>query len=165
MTTCPCTRRLATLAVAAALAGLTGCGQSSNAQKATPGSTATAASPTPAPTDSRSEADKAWEDTMLHNETNLEDMHRQAAAAASNDPSSTETADLPDLVGMNLDGATDLADALGFMWVIDEDATGQGRAQVGGNKWMVCSQDPAPGVTRLEALVVLHAVRHEEACP
>ncbi|MGA5559200.1 PASTA domain-containing protein [Streptomyces lavendulocolor] len=102
---------------------------------------------------------------MLHNETNLEDMHRQAAAAASNDPSSTETADLPDLVGMNLDGATDLADALGFMWVIDEDATGQGRAQVGGNKWMVCSQDPAPGVTRLEALVVLHAVRHEEACP
>jgi ABC-type glycerol-3-phosphate transport system substrate-binding protein len=164
MTTRPYAQHLTVLAVAVVLTGMSGCGQRDGEEKAA-SATSVAPSPTPSPTDTRSEADKAWDETMVHNETNLEDMDRQAAAAASNDPNSTETGPLPDLVGLNLEYATDLADASGFMWVVDEDATGQGRAQVGRDKWMVCSQDPAPGDTRLEALVTLQVVRHEETCP
>ncbi|MFG2761529.1 PASTA domain-containing protein [Streptomyces wuyuanensis] len=103
---------------------------------------------------------------MAQNEKNQEAMHRQAAAAASNDPNSTETAELPDMVGMPLDDADDIADGAGFMWVIDEDATGQGRAQVQiGSDWRVCSQDPAPGTERVEVLVTLSVVKQEETCP
>ncbi|MGX6739032.1 PASTA domain-containing protein [Streptomyces peucetius] len=101
---------------------------------------------------------------MKHNDDNREQFARDAAEAASADPTSTETAELPDMVGMDLDSAQEIAKVYGFRYFIDEDHSGQDRLQILDNEWTVCTQDPAPGTERVEILVTLHAVKDDETC-
>ncbi|MGX6745934.1 PASTA domain-containing protein [Streptomyces xantholiticus] len=95
---------------------------------------------------------------MKHNDDNREQFARDAAEAASADPTSTETAELPDMVGMDLDSAQEIAKVYGFRYFIDEDHSGQDRLQILDNEWTVCTQDPAPGTERMALAVVVFVI-------
>lgn len=63
---------------------------------------------------------------------------------ASADPSWT----MPNLIGMDLQGAQDAIQSLsgGQVWFSNStDLTGQDRAQMSDRNWQVCSSTPAPG--------------------
>lgn len=53
---------------------------------------------------------------------------------------------MPDVVGMNLQGAQDKIQSLGVFFSRSEDASGAGRAQVLDRNWIVVGQTPEPGV-------------------
>ncbi|MEV0171222.1 PASTA domain-containing protein [Streptomyces sp. NPDC050803] len=76
----------------------------------------------------------------------------------------SETATLPDLVGLDLQAAQDEAQAAGFYALDDQDATGQDRFQVLDRNWTVCSQEPAAGTHPTDTLVTLYAVKDTETC-
>ncbi|MFG2761528.1 PASTA domain-containing protein [Streptomyces wuyuanensis] len=161
-------RAAAAILLACLAAGTTACNSSNGDGKAAPSSapaTPAASSPAPTPSDTRSEAQKAQDTIFLRNEKNQEQLTRDIAAAAANNPGAGQTAELPSLVGMTVAGAQDVAEVFGFQHFVDEDATGLDRPQVLEQQWRVCSQDPSPGTQPLEALVTLHAVRHDEECP
>lgn len=160
-------RIIRSTALAAALVSgallLTACGGDDKAEDKKPAASAKP-TPKPSPTDTRSEAEKAWDETMKSNDDNREKFDREAAEAAAADPNSTETAELPDVVGIDMDSAQDLLKVFGFNYVVDEDQTGQDRLQILDNEWKVCTQDPAPGTERVEVLVTLTAVKMGETC-
>ncbi|MGW3654758.1 hypothetical protein ACWD6R_03125 [Streptomyces sp. NPDC005151] len=119
---------------------------------------------TPSPSETKSEADKALEEAQEHNEKNREDLKASIDAAASEDAASAEKAELPNVVGMDLQAAQDTAQAAGFFLLDDQDASGQGRLQILDRNWTVCSQDPAPGMHPTSGLVTLYAVKDTESC-
>ncbi len=98
---------------------------------------------------------------------------RDAAPAASttSSPEPSESATptvftMPDLVGDNLQDAQDELQSLGSLLMDQQDASGQGRAQVIDSNWTVCTQDPAPGVdTPITTIVTLSVVKDDEVCP
>ncbi len=55
---------------------------------------------------------------------------------------------MPNLIGMDLQGAQDAIQSLtrGEVWFSSStDLTGKGRAQISDRNWQVCSSTPAPG--------------------
>ncbi|MCV7288195.1 hypothetical protein H7J87_23005 [Mycolicibacterium wolinskyi] len=65
---------------------------------------------------------------------------------AAADPSWT----MPNLIGMDLQGAQDAIQSLtrGQVWLsTSTDLTGQGRAQISDRNWQVCSSTPPPGMS------------------
>jgi hypothetical protein len=82
----------------------------------------------------------------------------------ASDEAPAENAELPNLVGMDLQAAQDKAQAAGFYSLDDQDASGQNRLQVLDRNWIVCSQKPAPGTHPTDTLVTLFAVKDTESC-
>ncbi|MGW4998636.1 PASTA domain-containing protein [Streptomyces hydrogenans] len=73
-----------------------------------------------------------------------------------------ETAEVPDVVGMNHAEAQSLLRSQGFM-VNEEDAGPEGRMILNNSNWKVCRQDPEPGPT--DALrVAIYSVKLDESC-
>lgn len=84
---------------------------------------------------------------------------------ASADPSWT----MPNLIGMDLQGAQDAIQSLtrGEVWFSSStDLTGKGRAQISDRNWKVCSSTPAPGAKFTASTDVdFGVVRVSEECP
>ncbi|MFF7870498.1 hypothetical protein ACFZCT_29065 [Streptomyces qaidamensis] len=80
------------------------------------------------------------------------------------DAGAAESAELPNVVGQDLQAAQDAAQAAGFYVLDDQDASGQKRLQVMDRNWIVCSQEPAPGTHPTDIKVVLFAVKDGESC-
>lgn len=73
--------------------------------------------------------------------------------------------EMPDLVGMNLQDAQDLLQALGSYFLDQEDAL-YDRVQILDSGWTVCRQSPEPGAMMpLVATVTLWSVKIGEDCP
>ncbi|MFE1271104.1 PASTA domain-containing protein [Streptomyces sp. NPDC058757] len=73
-----------------------------------------------------------------------------------------QTAEVPDVVGMNHAEAQSLLRSQGFM-VNEEDAGPEGRMILNNSNWKVCRQDPQPGAT--DALrVAIYSVKLDESC-
>ncbi|WP_031104297.1 PASTA domain-containing protein, partial [Streptomyces sp. NRRL S-146] len=85
-------------------------------------------------------------------------------AAEDADAGEAETAELPDVVGMDLQAAQDEAQAAGFYVLDDQDASGQKRLQVFDRNWTVCSQEPEAGTHPTDTAVTLFAVKDTESC-
>lgn len=87
------------------------------------------------------------------------------APIAQADPSWT----MPNLVGMDLQGAQDAIQSLTHdqVWYSGStDLTGKGRAQIVDRNWSVCGSTPAPGVTfRATTSIDFGVVRDTEKCP
>lgn len=85
--------------------------------------------------------------------------------AASAEPSWT----MPNLIGMDLQGAQDAIQSLtdGQVWFsTSTDLTGQDRAQISDRNWQVCSSAPAPGsVFTVSTQIDFGVVRDSEECP
>lgn len=85
--------------------------------------------------------------------------------AASAEPSWT----MPNLIGMDLQGAQDAIQSLtdGQVWFsTSTDLTGQDRAQISDRNWQVCSSMPAPGsVLTVSTQIDFGVVRDSEDCP
>lgn len=77
----------------------------------------------------------------------------------------TETAQLPDFVGMGLQSAQDSAQDAGFHSLTSHDALGRGRNQAFDRNWKVCSQTPKPGNRPSDSRVDFGTVKLEETCP
>jgi poly(3-hydroxybutyrate) depolymerase len=61
-----------------------------------------------------------------------------------------ESWQMPDLIGMDLQGAQDMVQSAtgGEVWFSSStDLTGQGRAQFSDRNWQVCTSTPPPGAT------------------
>ncbi|MEU5324600.1 PASTA domain-containing protein [Streptomyces sp. NPDC021056] len=86
------------------------------------------------------------------------------AVNSAADDAKSETAALPDLVGLDLQAAQDEAQAAGFYVLDDQDASGQGRLQVYDRNWTVCSQEPEAGTHATDTPVTLYAVKDDESC-
>lgn len=87
---------------------------------------------------------------------------------ASESPEAEEarTFTMPDLVGKSLQEAQNELQALGSRELQQEDASGQGRAQIVDSNWKVCAQDPAAGQeVPTSTTVVLSSVKEDEYCP
>lgn len=85
---------------------------------------------------------------------------------ASAEPSWT----MPNLIGMDLQGAQDAIQSLtrGEVWFSSStDLTGKGRAQISDRNWQVCSSTPPPGVKfTLSTEIDFGVVRIDsEKCP
>lgn len=84
---------------------------------------------------------------------------------ASAEPSWT----MPNLIGMDLQGAQDSIQSLTDreVWFSSStDLTGKGRAQISDRNWQVCSSTPAPGAKFTASTDVdLGVVRVSEECP
>jgi hypothetical protein len=80
------------------------------------------------------------------------------------DAGAAESAELPNLVGQDLQAAQDTAQAAGFYVLDDQDASGQNRLQVMDRNWTVCSQEPEAGTHPTDTKVVLFAVKDTESC-
>ncbi len=88
------------------------------------------------------------------------------SAPASAEPSWT----MPNLIGMDLQGAQDAIQSVsgGAVWFSSStDLTGQGRAQISDRNWQVCSSTPAPGsVFTADTEIDFGVVRIDsEECP
>jgi len=72
-------------------------------------------------------------------------------AIAMSPPASAEPSwTMPNLIGMDLQGAQDAIQSVsgGQVWFSSStDLTGQDRAQLSDRNWQVCSSTPAPGAT------------------
>ena len=66
-----------------------------------------------------------------------------ATPPASSAP--TQTAVVPNVVGVNHQLAQDTLQAAGFYHLTEEDATGQGRLLINDRKWVVVTQEPKRG--------------------
>jgi hypothetical protein len=76
---------------------------------------------------------------------------------------------MPDLIGMDLQGAQDAIQSLtsGEVWYSSStDLTGQGRAQIMDRNWTVCTSTPPPGAAVMTTTTIdFGVVRDVEACP
>lgn len=76
---------------------------------------------------------------------------------------------MPNLVGMDLQGAQDAIQSLtrGAVWFSGStDLTGKGRAQIIDRNWQVCKSTPAAGVTITTSTAIrFGVVRDTEKCP
>lgn len=95
-------------------------------------------------------------------DTGAADTSEEAADTEAD--TGSETATLPDLVGMDLQAAQDEAQAAGFFVLDDQDASGQSRLQVMDRNWKVCSQEPEAGEHPTDTAVTLYAVKDDESC-
>ncbi|AKS35864.1 PASTA domain-containing protein [Mycolicibacterium goodii] len=88
-----------------------------------------------------------------------------ASPPASAEPSWT----MPNLIGMDLQGAQDAIQSLtrGQVWFSSStDLTGQGRAQFSDRNWQVCSSTPPPGARfTADTDIDFGVVRVSEECP
>ncbi|MFF7485627.1 PASTA domain-containing protein [Streptomyces luteogriseus] len=135
------TRAAAAALAAAALLTLTACEGTADTSSSKPDTTAEQSSDRPA-----------------------KDTAESDAAAEDTDTGEAETAELPDVVGMDLQAAQDEAQAAGFYVLDDQDASGQKRLQVFDRNWTVCSQEPQPGTHPTDTPVTLFAVKDGESC-
>ncbi|MFF5842135.1 PASTA domain-containing protein [Streptomyces massasporeus] len=83
---------------------------------------------------------------------------------AEADAGAAESAELPNVVGQDLQAAQDAAQAAGFYVLDDQDASGQKRLQVFDRNWTVCSQEPEAGTHPTDTPVTLFAVKDGESC-
>ncbi|MEU7011322.1 PASTA domain-containing protein [Streptomyces sp. NPDC046332] len=83
------------------------------------------------------------------------------ATAEPTEPPINESADVPDVVGMNHREAQNLLRSQGFL-VNEEDAQGD-RFIINNSKWKVCRQDPEPGTTDT-LRVAIYSVKLDESC-
>ncbi|MCX4799607.1 hypothetical protein OG497_37770 [Streptomyces sp. NBC_01242] len=149
----------AALAVCA-LAALTACGPEST-QSAPPENVASA----PSPSASTESPDEALKRIQEENEKNREKLRASIEAAASkNAAAAVETANLPNLVGMNHQGAQNAAQAAGFYHLDEKDGSGQERLLIWDRNWKVCAQEPAPGRHGVDVTVTLTSVKLAESC-
>ena len=73
---------------------------------------------------------------------------------------------LPDLVGQNASDASDELEALGFLEVNVQDASGEERIPFLYSNWFVCEMRPGSGQTLdSDKTVVLLSVKNSETCP
>lgn len=76
---------------------------------------------------------------------------------------------MPNLIGMDLQGAQDAIQSLtrGEVWFSSStDLTGKGRAQVSDRNWQVCSSTPPPGAKfTVSTGIDFGLVRISEECP
>ena len=76
---------------------------------------------------------------------------------------------MPNLIGMDLQGAQDAVQSLthGEVWFSSStDLTGQGRAQIVDRNWTVCSSTPAAGTAFTATTTIdFGVVRDTEKCP
>jgi hypothetical protein len=84
------------------------------------------------------------------------------ATEPSADDAEPETAEVPDVVGMNHREAMGVLHEAGFM-VNEEDASPEGRMIILNSGWKVCRQDPAPGATDT-IRVAIYSVKQDESC-
>lgn len=93
------------------------------------------------------------------------------SAIAVSPPASAEPSwTMPNLIGMDLQGAQDRIQSVsgGAVWFSSStDLTGQGRAQISDRNWQVCSSTPAPGATfTVDTAIDFGVVRiGSEECP
>lgn len=93
----------------------------------------------------------------------LADESREPVATASK---VAETFTMPIVTGLNLQDAQDILQSLGSYLLDQQDASGEGRAQLIDSNWKVCSQEPAAGDdVPLTATIILTAVKTDEVCP
>ncbi|KRD14201.1 hypothetical protein ASE48_04060 [Mycobacterium sp. Root265] len=92
-------------------------------------------------------------------------------AIAMSPPASAEPSwTMPNLIGMDLQGAQDAIQSVsgGQVWLsTSTDLTGQDRAQLSDRNWQVCSSTPAPGGTfTVSTTIDFGVVRIDsEECP
>ncbi|OBB19713.1 hypothetical protein A5761_00785 [Mycolicibacterium setense] len=76
---------------------------------------------------------------------------------------------MPNLIGMDLQGAQDAIQSLtdGEVWLSSStDLAGKGRAQISDRNWQVCSSTPAPGAKfTVSTKIDFGVVRVSEDCP
>ncbi|WP_433013052.1 PASTA domain-containing protein [Kribbella sp. CA-294648] len=73
-------------------------------------------------------------------------------------PGTARSAVVPAVVGVNHQLAQDTMQAAGFYYLLEEDATGQGRLLINDRNWVVVSQSPAGGTTApVDAKIVLRS--------
>ena len=76
---------------------------------------------------------------------------------------------MPNLVGMDLQGAQDAVQSLtgGEVWLsTSTDLTGQGRAQIIDRNWTVCGSTPSAGAAfTVTTAIDFGVVRDTETCP
>lgn len=88
-----------------------------------------------------------------------------SSPVASAEPSWT----MPNLIGMDLQGAQDAIQSLtrGEVWFSSStDLTGKGRAQISDRNWQVCSSTPAVGAKfTVSTEIDFGVVRVSEECP
>lgn len=75
-----------------------------------------------------------------------------------------DRATLPDLTALDHQEAQDTAQAIGFYNLTEKDATGDGRLIVWDRNWVVCEQDPMPGLYDTDREVTLYSVKVGEVC-
>lgn len=76
-----------------------------------------------------------------------------------------DQATLPDLTALGHQEAQDTAQAIGFYNLREMDASGMNRLLVWDRNWIVCEQDPMPGLYDTDRQVTLYAVKVGEVCP
>ncbi|MFF7452114.1 MULTISPECIES: PASTA domain-containing protein [unclassified Streptomyces] len=113
---------------------------------------------------SSSTSDSRVQDTSNDKAKGADAPDTATSAPAAEDKAESETATLPNLVGMDLQAAQDEAQAAGFYALDDQDASGEGRLQVYDRNWTVCSQKPAAGEHLTDTSVTLYAVKDTESC-
>ena len=88
-----------------------------------------------------------------------------ASPTASAEPSWT----MPNLIGMDLQGAQDVIQSVtrGAVWFSSStDLTGRGRAQLSDRNWQVCTSTPPPGARfTVDTDSDFGVVRVSEECP
>jgi hypothetical protein len=72
---------------------------------------------------------------------------------------------MPNVVCRNLQEAQDTIQRAGVFFSRSRDATGQGRAQIIDNNWLVVRQEPAPGTPITENQPILYVVKYGETNP
>lgn len=91
------------------------------------------------------------------------------AIAFSPAASAEPTWSMPNLIGMDLQGAQDAIQSLtdGEVWFSSStDLTGKGRAQISDRNWEVCSSTPPPGAKfTVSTQIDFGVVRVSEDCP
>jgi hypothetical protein len=96
-------------------------------------------------------------------------MTAGAAVALSPMAAAEPSWTMPNLIGMNLQGAQDAIQSLtrGAVWFSGStDLTGKGRAQIIDRNWQVCTSTPAAGTTITTSTAVrFGVVRDTEKCP
>lgn len=85
-------------------------------------------------------------------------------------PASAQSWTMPDLTGMDLQGAQDAIQSLtsdAVWYTSSTDLTGQGRAQILDRAWVVCSSTPPPGAPFTASTEVDFGVvkKDVESCP
>lgn len=93
-----------------------------------------------------------------------------SVAVAVSAPASAQSWTMPNLIGMDLQGAQDAVQSVsgGDVWLsTSTDLTGQGRAQIIDRAWVVCTSTPPPGASFTTTTEIDFGVvkKDIESCP
>ncbi len=93
-----------------------------------------------------------------------------AVGVAFASPVSAQSWTMPNLIGVDLQGAQDAIQSVsgGAVWYsASTDLTGKGRLQILDRAWVVCSSTPAPGATFTTTTEISFGVvkKDVESCP